>query len=244
MERKRVLSVSYKNDSGVGIPPHAVLQFANATEDIASGISILVTKPTGSGKQFFLDDGKGATNDAEGGKYGQCIRAVNGVFWAHYVSVYPPADGAEVGPVSGQWYVNETGSGFTYFGLHEPNNNRILVMQKLGGGGGAASIIFRVSATKATLPLSVESLIWTGSCDDSGAEYQVPESDLDGYGRLIILDVLGCFFNEPSAKLVGRAGMAMRYANLGILNPSGTGCGWVVYAMCNVGDCGDRNVEF
>ena len=130
-------TIGYKNDSGEVIPAHAVLQFKDDVEDIDSGISVLVTKPDGDGEHFAIDDGKGATIDDEGGKYGQCIKAFIGVFWVHYVADAPPDEAwvTEVGPVDDEWHIGTEGTGFVYAGLHEPDNQRILVMQMAGGGG-------------------------------------------------------------------------------------------------------------
>jgi len=114
-----------------------VLQF-KGVEDIDAGISVLVTKPDGDGEHFALDDGKGATNDANGGQYGQCIKALTGVFWAYYIAADPPEEEwvTTVGPVDGEWYMDDTGDGFIYAGSHEPDNKRILVMQLSGSSGG------------------------------------------------------------------------------------------------------------
>lgn len=131
--------IAYKNDSGEAIPPHAILQLTSDVEVNSNGdISVLVKKPDG-GDHFALDEGGGAANDDDGGKYGQCIKALTGLFWAHYVDSSPPSEAwvTEVGPVTGQWYVNSSSSGFVYAGSHEPTNERILVMQLAGGGGAA-----------------------------------------------------------------------------------------------------------
>lgn len=135
---KTFLKIAYKNDSGEAVPPYAVLQFKGDVEDINAGISVLVTKPDGDGEHFALDDGKGATNDANGGKYGQCIIPLTGLFWVHYIAAEPPEEAwvTTVGPVEDEWYMDDTGDGFIYAGLYEPDNDRILVMQLAGDGGG------------------------------------------------------------------------------------------------------------
>ncbi len=133
---KPVLTISYKNDTTEVIPHHAVLQLTKDIEETDDGLSVLVKKFDGDGEHFAIDDGKGATTDDTGGKYGQCIKALCGLFWVHYVGETAPATPweTEVGPVEGQWYVDATGSGFVYAGLHDPDNERILVMQLAGGG--------------------------------------------------------------------------------------------------------------
>lgn len=133
---KPVLTISYKNDTTEVIPHHAVLQLTKDIEETDDGLSVLVKKFDGDGEHFAIDDGKGATTDDTGGKYGQCIKALCGVFPVHYIGETAPAKAweTEVGPVEGQWYVDETGSGFVYAGVHQPDKQRIYVMQLAGGG--------------------------------------------------------------------------------------------------------------
>jgi hypothetical protein len=110
-----------------------------------------------------------------------------------------------------------------------------------GGGGGIPSVIFTIKNAYETLPLSIEAEFWNGACDDRGNEYQVPDADLN-YGLLRVIDVLGCFFNEPSEVLVGKKGIATRYARLGGLGVAANDCAWVVHAMCALSDCDEPEV--
>ena len=139
MLSKPVLTINYRNDSGEWIPPYSMLQFADDVEVIEAGISVLVVKPTKDGLHFAIDSGNG-TDPYGSNVYGQCIKALTGLFWVYYIDADPPEKAWEtqVGPKDNEWYVDSNGEGFVYAGLHEPANQRILVMQLSGGGGGAA----------------------------------------------------------------------------------------------------------
>jgi len=122
-----------------------------------------------------------------------------------------------------------------------PRRQQRLVVAGGGGGGGTSMVLFTIRNAYETLPLSIESEFWIGSCDDKGNEYQVPAADLD-YGLLRVIDVLGCFFNEPSHRLIGRTGMATRFARLPTVGGAANDCAWVVHAMCALSDCDDLTV--
>ena len=137
-----VLTIAYSNVSSDACPPHGVLRFFGDIREDNGGIRVEAGKPNFSapgGDQFALDDGKGTSGAASGSysNFGQCIVPLTGVFWAHYIGADPPGTAweKEVGPVDGEWHVDDTGTGFVYAGLHEPDNERILVMQLAGGGG-------------------------------------------------------------------------------------------------------------
>lgn len=150
---KPTFKISYKNGTDEEIPQHAVLQFTGDIDENDLGdLSVVVMKPDGSGDHFALDEGGGATNDDEGGRYAQCVKPFNGLFWAHYISEYAPGTAweAEVGPVADQWYMDATGSGFVYAGKIDTEKKRILVMQMSGGGGSAAEGRLLTAITPAT----------------------------------------------------------------------------------------------
>lgn len=145
-----ILTIPYKNDTDERIPPFAVLQFMDDVESTDTYIAVKVIKPDGAGEHFALDNGKGAMESSdEKYCYGECIKAFNGPLWAHYTNADPPETAweTEVGPVEDEWFVDDTGTGFVYAGLHDPDNERILVMQlAVGGGSGAQGRLTSVLA--------------------------------------------------------------------------------------------------
>jgi len=133
-------------------------------------------------------------------------------------------------------------TGDTFYVLYNEDSKRWEVLGQAVGGG-TASVIFQIKNAYQTLPLSIEAEWWIGSCNDHGGEYVVPEADLE-YGLLKVIDVFGCFFNEPSVQLIGKLGMATRFGSLGGLGFAAFDCAWVVHQMCAINDCGDSQVVF
>jgi len=233
-----IATIPYKNETEERIPPFAVLQFTGEAESTDTYITARVTKTDSTGKHFSLDNGKGALASESGASkycYGECIKALTGVFWAHYVGTTPPATAwvTEVGPVAGEWYVNDTGSGFVYAGLHDPENERIQVMQLSGGGNNCTNIRFQI--------LVADAVTRTALCVILSRPYgcgiaSVPNTVSDGYA-IEVCDPAGCFLNDPEEVLVGRDGWAHYMEPI----PGSTWCQdgtyelqpeWQVYSLC------------
>lgn len=215
-----IATIPYKNNIDERIPPYAVLQFSSDAESTDKYISVKVTKPDGTGKHFAIDNGKGAMESSDDKYcYGECIKAFIGTFWAHYVSATPPATAwdTEVGPVSGEWYVNDTGTGFVYAGVHDPDNQRILVMQTASGGVDG-KIWFNV--------ISISQYYWvTPGCEyvravvthvSCGASISVGDI-------VYVFDPFFCWFNLPIE-------LMMRLSGTATLTKKGN----FDYTICNV----------
>lgn len=130
--------IAFKNESGEAIPPYAPIEFAEDC-DVNSGtgaITVKATKPTGTGP-YALNTEKPVAASGEA-SYGECVIPLESPWWAKYTEADPPATAweTEVGPLGNEWVVSEEGTGFLYAGLHEPENDRILVMQLPDNGGG------------------------------------------------------------------------------------------------------------
>ena len=202
-----IATIPYKNNIDERIPPYAVLQFSSDAESTDKYISVKVTKPDGTGKHFAIDNGKGAMESSDDKYcYGECIKAFIGTFWAHYVSATPPATAwdTEVGPVSGEWYVNDTGTGFVYAGVHDPDNQRIMVMQLAGGGGGESMwfVIHEVicAAGYNDTSVLVEWTHYTKSCENPPG--------MDQYTGLIEVHDICALSQYPVDELIGMTGRA------------------------------------
>ena len=201
-----IATIPYKNNIDERIPPYAVLQFSSDAESTDKYISVKVTKPDGTGKHFAIDNGKGAMESSDDKYcYGECIKAFIGTFWAHYVSATPPATAwdTEVGPVSGEWYVNDTGTGFVYAGVHDPDNQRIMVMQTASGGGVGGKIWFKV--------VSISDYYWeVPGCEYIRAEVTQKSCSANvAIGDIVyIFDPFFCWFNLPIAIMMRISGTA------------------------------------
>lgn len=121
--------IPFKNESGEVIPPYAPIEFAEDC-DVNSGtgaITVKATKPTGAGP-YALNTEKPVAASGEA-SYGECVIPLESLWWAKYTEEDPPETAweTEIGPVEDEWTVSTDGSGFIYAGLHEPENERILV---------------------------------------------------------------------------------------------------------------------
>lgn len=129
-----VVRIGFKNNSGESIPRYSIIQFTGDSEQVdkTKVISVLAVKPDGTGPYAINMEA-----DVANGQYGECIVPLEGLAWIRYIKPDPPATAweTEVGPRDDEWDVDDTGTGYLYAGLHEPDNERILVMQLSGGGG-------------------------------------------------------------------------------------------------------------
>lgn len=121
--------IPFKNESGEVIPPYAPIEFAEDC-DVNSGtgaITVKATKPTGAGP-YALNTEKPVAASGEA-SYGECVIPLESLWWAKYTEEDPPETAweTEVGPIEDEWAFSTDGSGFIYAGLHEPENERILV---------------------------------------------------------------------------------------------------------------------
>lgn len=224
--------ISYLNSSGEAIPPFAVLQFESDVDfnSTTKAQTVKAYKPDGTGP-YAIDDGKGA-DAANEGRYGQCLVPLQHTFWAYYTGAAAPGTAwtTEVGPVTGQWYMDATGAGYWYAGSFDPDNQRILVQQKAAGAGG---------------PI-VHFAIATPDCDNSSALATVLArthgTNSPAIGDTIqVCDIAGCFFGASNTLLNGRKGFAQQMTGVSCLPQSGTGTGtgsaitnpWVVFSLCS-----------
>ena len=124
-----LVRVSYKNVSGADVPPYGIIQLTGAPVVTATGDYVLQATNPGSGSgPYMIDTGKGAKSSGAK-QYGSCARAIDGLVWVAYgCGGGPPSNWCSVGPVNGNFYVNETGAGYTYAGQYDATNQRILVM--------------------------------------------------------------------------------------------------------------------
>jgi len=122
--------ISYKNVSGVAIPPHGIVQASGAVtlNPSGDGYVVLVDKVGLGNGPYFIDSGNGA-GDTGDARYSECFRAGEGFAWVGYgCGGGPPSPWTQVGPINGSFYVNESGSGYWYAGVYDSDNSRILVM--------------------------------------------------------------------------------------------------------------------
>lgn len=137
MSTSPIIPISYKNTSGEAIPAFACVQLSgDSVQNGTTGArSVSVTKPSGTGP-YAIDVGTGAGVSTDA-LYGQCVIPRSHTWWVKYNGSTAPATAwrTEVGPVSGQWYVDETGTGYLYAGAFDSTKGIILVAEKNGTQG-------------------------------------------------------------------------------------------------------------
>jgi hypothetical protein len=214
-----VTGITFLNDTGEAVPPHGVMAVQGVGwNEGQQAFYLKVAKPT----QNLIDDSSvwcfnGPTTVANN-KTGKAYFALHQPAWVKIegsvtfamVNVVPPA--MEVGPVAGQWYVSEDGSGMIVMGAREDQaaageieKDRVLVLQRNAGG----DIIVGISI------VSVDDR----DPDDITALCEVTTpcesvTDEDEYGRITVHDqMMGCLLNsEAPEDLVGRRGWCVRKA--------------------------------
>jgi len=126
-----LVRVSYKNVSGSAIPPYGIFQLKGAPVTAPDGESLVfqADKPGLGVGPMFIDSG-GGTSSSGDNQFGTGFRANEGFVWAAYgPSGSPPSAWLPIGPVRGQFYVNETAGGFLYAGQYDSTNNRVLIIR-------------------------------------------------------------------------------------------------------------------
>lgn len=126
-----------------------------------------------------------------------------------------PASGDEWGPVSGQWYLASSGSGYVILHVLDETNGYALVTRK-SGTAGAEIIRFTIDSadcdvTPKTASVNVDAII----C--SGASVAIDDT-------VTVYDNAGCLLDEPEADLAGRVGFAVKLLD--------SECQWEVLQMC------------
>lgn len=232
MSTSPVIPISYKNASLEPIPGFACVKLS--TDSVQNGTtkarSVSVKKPDGTGP-YAIDVGTGAETSSDG-LYSLCVVPISHTWWVKYNGSTAPATAwvTEVGPVSGQWYMDTTGSGYLYAGAFDSTNSLILVMQKPGSGSGKPIVAFEITDPDCdhATALATVLAVTDGATDPAlGDEIQV-------------CDVLGCFFNTTNTLLNGRKGFAQQMRGLSCHRQTGTGTGtstidnpWVVFSLCS-----------
>lgn len=230
MSTSPVVPISYKNTSREAIPSFACVQLSgDSVQNGTTGArSVCVGKPDGTGP-YAIDVGTGSSSSGDG-QYSLCVVPMSHTWWVKYNGSSAPAEAwvTEVGPVSGQWYMDSTGSGYIYAGAFDSTNGIILVMQKPAGSG-KPIVAFEVTdpdCDHATAKATVLAVTDGATSPAVGDEIQV-------------CDVLGCFFNTTNTLLNGRKGFAhqMRGLSCHLQTEAGTGTGvienpWVVFSLC------------
>ena len=234
MSTSPTIPISYKNVSREAVPPFACVQLSgDGVQNGTTGArSVSVNKPDGTGP-YAIDVGTGADSSSDG-QYCLCVIPISHTWWVKYNGGAAPAEAwvTEVGPVSGQWYMDTTGSGYLYAGAFDSTNGLILVMQKPSSGSGKPIVAFEITdpdCDQATALATVLAVTDGASSPSVGDEIQV-------------CDVLGCFFNTTNTLLNGRKGFAQQMRGLSCHRQStgtgtGTGTGtvlnpWVVFSLC------------
>lgn len=219
--------ISYLNSSGEAVPPFAVLQFESDVDfnSTTKAQTVKAYKPDGTGP-YAIDDGKGA-DAANEGRYGQCLVPLQHTFWAHYTGASAPGTAwtTEVGPVSGQWYMDATGSGYWYAGSFDPDNQRILVQQKAASGGGFPLIHF-------ILP----SVVVCSNGESTATVDNVPCScSSPAVGDTItVVDLYGEWSGETDDTLADRGGWAIKMQDSG--DYADAGCAWIILKLDPAGN--------
>lgn len=141
MSTSPIIPISYKNTSGEAIPAFACVQLSgDSVQNGTTGSrSVSVNKPDGTGP-YAIDTGTGAGTSSDA-LYSQCVIPQSHTWWVKYNGSVAPATAwvTEVGPVSGQWYMDTTGTGYLYAGAFDSTNGLILVVEagsSTSGGGG------------------------------------------------------------------------------------------------------------
>lgn len=226
-----VIPISYLNTSGEAIPPFGIMEATGDCDYVSATkkYSIKVRKPTGVGP-YFIDTGNGASASGDGA-YGQCVVPLTHTWWVKYSGAAAPTTAwvTEVGPKTGQFYVDKNGSGYWYAGVWDSTNGWILVMEKMGGGG-KPIVMFQIK---------------TPDCPNARALATV-KAVTDGSGSpavgdtIQICDKAGCFFNTTNILLNGRIGFAQQMKGVTCVQMAGDGTGtddtitnpWVVFSLC------------
>lgn len=216
MSTSPVVPISYKNTSREAIPSFACVQLSgDSVQNGTTGArSVCVGKPDGTGP-YAIDVGTGSSSSGDG-QYSLCVVPMSHTWWVKYNGSSAPAEAwvTEVGPVSGQWYMDSTGSGYIYAGAFDSTNGIILVMQKSSSGGGYPLVHFSI--------LTVDCYTSTATAVVDNVPCSCTSVSI---GDVIdLVDLYGHFDGE--AVLVGRGGWAIRMEESG-----GYGCGWVIQSL-------------
>lgn len=248
MAKSPVIPISFKNASREVIPAFAVVQFAGDSVQNTDnrGRSVVAVKPDGTGP-YAIEIGTGVGDVVAGvgtgtsdSAFGLCVIPKSHTWWVKYNGETPPAEAwvTEVGPVSGQWYMDTTGSGYLYAGAWDSTLGIILVMQK-DQGTGKPIVMFEITDPDcdAGTAMATVLMVTDGTTSPAvGDEIQV-------------CDLAGCFFNSTNTLLNGRVGFAqqmtgmtcVRQGSTGTGTATGTGTGtgtspitnpWTVFSLC------------
>lgn len=203
MSTSPIIPISYKNVSREAVPPFACVQLSgDGVQNGTTGSrSVSVNKPDGTGP-YAIDVGTGADSSSDG-QYCLCVVPMSHTWWVKYNGGAAPAEAwvTEVGPVSGQWYMDTTGSGYLYAGAFDSTNGLILVMQKPGSGDGKPLVRYEITSPDCA-DGSATAVITAVTCGASSPSVG---------DEITLLDEDGWFSGETNATLNGRTGTAHKF---------------------------------
>jgi len=179
--------IPWTNESGETIPAYGVVQLRT---DYSSGSQ--ASKPDGTEGLFFVNGMVSVAAEAKG----------ESRVWSLPQAVLLEGSlhvGDEVGPVSDQWYMDTSGTGFRV--LLQPNGDGVGVVVQVGGGGGAKTIAFAIVSSDPTVRsalVEIRQRTFIGTVYASELEDTIVR----------VYDTDGCYLNEPNVDLTGRLGKA------------------------------------
>jgi hypothetical protein len=211
----------FKNTSDETIPAYAVVKF-NGTQLINGAIVWKMVKPDAEatvGNVAF----NGPTEVAQFG-FGACTYDVPCRVLYSDGSDDDLAVGDDVGPEENEWHMKKGNSGFVVLGGIDTGAGYCLIGKE--GGGGGEGVAFEIESMS-------EYPGFTGLhyaiCDILARDNPktVSSGEEEGTRKITVHDLLGCFFEEDAADLVGRKGFARYMKVEGEANPK-----WIVHSLC------------
>lgn len=134
--------LKYKNSTGASMPAFGIFRLeggARVNNELIPNAEL--SAATGS-EALYVNSAIAVADEG----YGNCRSAGDGPFWVRYNTGNPPANGDVVGPVSGQTYVDDTGTGLVV--IYKDTSKELVLCEKLGsGGGGTCPEVHEITTT-------------------------------------------------------------------------------------------------
>lgn len=120
--------VKYKNNTGAEMPAFGIFKLEDGARFNGELIPNAELSTADGEEAIYVNS---ANPVADQSKNGNCRSCNDGPFWVRYNTGSAPANGQVVGPVSGETYVDGTGSGLVV--IFKDTDKELVLCEKLGG---------------------------------------------------------------------------------------------------------------